>query len=63
MPIAIGNQYQVNEIVKYVDEIYQCIIEDKHEKTADLESKIDELVCKLYDLTDEEIKIIDGSTK
>ncbi|MDP2893156.1 MAG: hypothetical protein Q8N78_02160 [Sulfurimonas sp.] len=35
--------------------------QNPHADTSELETKIDELVYKLYDLTDEEIKIIEGT--
>ena len=43
----------------------KCLTKDEKENTdtTDLENQIDEMVYKLYDLTNEEIAIIEGSEK
>jgi len=43
----------------------KCLTKDEEENTdtTDLENQIDEMVYKLYDLTNEEIAIIEGSEK
>ena len=47
-----------NEIVKIVDKILDY--KQKGKDTSDLENQIDKMVYKLYDLTNKEIKIIEG---
>lgn len=54
------NQKIVNEIITLVDEILQNKAKDKNFNSPEFESKIDNLVYKLYNLTDEEIKIVGG---
>lgn len=44
-----------------VSKISKCLIENPNADTKDLESEIDKLVYKLYELTDEEIKVIEES--
>jgi len=46
--------------IKLVEEILALKKEKSDADTIDLESQIDQLVYKLYDLTEEEIKIIEG---
>lgn len=43
-----------------IDEILHVKKENPKADTSELEANIDELVYKLYDLTDDEIKIVDG---
>ncbi len=45
-------------LIDYVDKIFKNKEENKD--TSDIESKIDQMVYRLYDLTDEEIKIVEG---
>lgn len=49
----------MNEIVSLVDEILKLKTKDSTLDTSNLESEIDKLVYKLYNLTDDEIKIIE----
>ena len=53
------NQTIVNEIVSLVDEILKLKTKDSTLDTSNLESEIDKLVYKLYNLTDDEIKMIE----
>lgn len=46
--------------IKLVDQILTAKKSDPNADTSKLEKQIDELVYKLYDLTEEEIKIIEG---
>lgn len=52
----------VNEITVKVDEILQneASLGNPHADTSELETTIDALVYKLYNLSDDEIKIIRG---
>ncbi|TBR82001.1 class I SAM-dependent DNA methyltransferase [Campylobacter novaezeelandiae] len=54
------NQKIVDELVNLVDEILKAKKQDKNANTQKLENKINSLVYKLYNLTEEEIKIIEG---
>ncbi len=47
------------EVVGLVDQILERKKQNKD--TSDLENKIDQMVYKLYNLTEEEIKIVEGS--
>jgi len=44
-----------------VDKILAAKRTDKNSDTSKWEQEIDELVYKLYDLTEEEIKIVEGN--
>ncbi len=54
------NQKIADELVNSVDEILKAKEQDKNANTQELESKINSLVYKLYNLTEDEIKIIEG---
>lgn len=53
------NQKIADELVNSVDEILKAKEEDKNANTQELENKINSLVYKLYNLTEDEIKIIE----
>lgn len=54
------NQKLANELINLVDEILKAKEQDKNANTQELENKINSLVYKLYNLNEEEIKIIEG---
>ncbi|ECV9665983.1 class I SAM-dependent DNA methyltransferase [Campylobacter jejuni] len=54
------NQNIVDELINLVDEILKAKEQDKNANTQELENKINFLVYKLYNLNEEEIKIIEG---
>ncbi|EAK4548976.1 class I SAM-dependent DNA methyltransferase [Campylobacter jejuni] len=54
------NKKLANELINLVDEILKAKEQDKNANTQELENKINSLVYKLYNLTEEEIKIIEG---
>lgn len=54
------NQKIADELVNLVDEILKAKEQDKNANIQELENKINSLVYKLYNLTEEEIKIIEG---
>lgn len=54
------NQNIVDELINLVDEILKAKEQDKNANTQELENKINSLVYKLYNLTEEEIKTIEG---
>lgn len=59
--ITESNQKIVDKIIALVDEILAIKAKDSTTNTSDLESEIDSLVYALYDLNEEEIKIIEDS--
>ncbi|HEF9973765.1 TPA: class I SAM-dependent DNA methyltransferase [Campylobacter coli] len=54
------NEKLANELVSLVDEILKAKEQDKNANTQELENKINSLVYKLYNLTEDEIKIIEN---
>ncbi|EGH7402822.1 class I SAM-dependent DNA methyltransferase [Campylobacter coli] len=54
------NQKIADELINLVDEILKVKEQDKNANTQELENKINSIVYKLYNLTEEEIKIIEG---
>lgn len=54
------NEKLADELINSVDEILKAKEQDKNANTQELENKINSLVYKLYNLTEEEIKIIEG---
>lgn len=58
LPIKDISEKQQEPIVKLVDKI--LIANKSSEDTTELENKIDELVYKLYDLNEDEIKIVES---
>ena len=60
-PITDGNQQIVTEIENKVDEILAAKAADPDADTSNLENEIDKLVYKLYNLTEDEIAIVEGA--
>jgi hypothetical protein len=58
-PITKENQPLANKIITLVDQILSAKKQNPEADTSELEREIDKLVYKLYDLTEEEIKIIE----
>ncbi|ECO5710338.1 class I SAM-dependent DNA methyltransferase [Campylobacter jejuni] len=54
------NEKLADELINLVDEILKAKEQDKNANTQELENKINSLTYKLYNLTEEEIKIIEG---
>ncbi|EAH8452518.1 DUF7149 domain-containing protein [Campylobacter coli] len=54
------NKKLADELINLVDEILKAKEQDKNANTQELENKINSLVYKLYNLTEEEIKIIEN---
>jgi hypothetical protein len=63
IPIAIGNETVRKNIVVIVNEILLTKKQNPSTDTSDIENQIDQLVYQLYDLTEEEIAIVEGSNK
>jgi adenine-specific DNA-methyltransferase len=55
------NQHLTNQIIYLVDQILSAKERNPEADTSELEKEIGELVYKLYNLTEEEIKIIEGN--
>ncbi|HEC2774300.1 TPA: class I SAM-dependent DNA methyltransferase [Campylobacter coli] len=54
------NEKLANELINLVDEILKAKEQNKNANTQELENKINSLVYKLYNLTEDEIKIIEN---
>ncbi|EKK1162999.1 Eco57I restriction-modification methylase domain-containing protein [Campylobacter coli] len=54
------NQKIADELINLADEILKAKEQDKNANTQELENKINSIVYKFYNLTEEEIKIIEG---
>lgn len=54
------NQKLVDELINLVDEILKAKEQNKNASTQELENKINSLTYKLYNLTEDEIKIIEN---
>lgn len=54
------NKKIADELINLVDDILKAKEQDKNANTQELENKINSLVYKLYNLTEEEIKIIEN---
>ena len=59
LPIPKASKVDQNKIAELVKKILEIKKEDQAVKTLELEKQIDQLVYQLYDLTEEEIKIIE----
>ena len=60
IPIPSATSAQQAPIVALVDRIMAAKKKDSNADTSELESEIDQLVYKLYGLTDDEIAIVEG---
>jgi hypothetical protein len=58
IPVIPGDEQQ--PFIKLVEEILELKKENSSADTTDLETQIDQLVYKLYELTEDEIKIVEG---
>ncbi|EKN7424565.1 Eco57I restriction-modification methylase domain-containing protein [Campylobacter coli] len=54
------NEKLANKLISLVDEILKAKEQDKNANTSPLEEKINNMVYKIYNLNEEEIKIIEG---
>lgn len=61
IPIATGNDTVRMKIADLVDKVLSIKKQNPTADTSDLEAQIDQLVYQLYDLTEEEIKIVEGN--
>jgi type I restriction-modification system DNA methylase subunit len=63
LPIPKADNNQQQPIIKLVDSIYAAKKRDIKADTSILERQLDELVYALYDLTPDEIQIVEASSK
>lgn len=63
IPIATGNEPARQNIAELVDEILSIKKQNPAADTTTLEQKIDRLVYGLYELTEEEIEIVESASK
>jgi site-specific DNA-methyltransferase (adenine-specific) len=63
VPIPYPTESQEMEVSTLVDAIISQKEQSPHSDISKLEKQIDQLVYKLYDLTEEEIGIIENSVK
>ena len=63
LPVKKVSESEQGKYIELVDQILCLKKENKDADTKNLELQIDQLVYKLYDLTQEEIEIIENSTK
>jgi len=61
IPIKKATDSEQKSIIKLVDKILTAKAEDNESDTSKLEKQIDDLVYKLYDLSEEEIELIEGN--
>ncbi|MBA4276735.1 DUF559 domain-containing protein [Flavobacterium sp.] len=61
LPFVIPNETLQIELAALVNQILKLKSQDNSVDTKDLENEIDQLVYQLYDLTEEEIKIVEGN--
>ena len=62
-PITEANQHLVTEIENKVDQILDVKRTDPDADTSEWEKEIDHLVYALYDLTDDEIAIVEAAVE
>jgi hypothetical protein len=60
-PITNENEGIVKQIEMFVDKILEVKKENPQADTTHWEREIDQLVYRLYDLTEEEIKIVENN--
>jgi hypothetical protein len=63
LPIPAATSEQQTEIEERVEKILALKKENPEAAVSALEAEIDQLVYKLYDLTEEEVKIVEGAEK
>jgi adenine-specific DNA-methyltransferase len=63
IPIPNVEKNQQKPIICLVDKVISAKKSDPNADTSALETQVDQLVYKLYDLTEEEIAIVEGSVK
>lgn len=63
IPIFVGNKIEQDNIIGIVDQILTIKKQNKEADTKNLEAQIDHLVYKLYELSAEEIKFVESTSK
>lgn len=59
LPIKVGEQSQQKKIIELVNRIYDYANEGNTEKVFEFQAKIDKIVFDIYNITNEDIKIIE----
>jgi hypothetical protein len=62
-PITFANESIVKQIENFVETILSAKHQNPNADTSQLELEIDQLVYQLYDLSEEEIRIVEGGIK
>ena len=60
LPIKLPSKEVDSKIEKLVDKILSAKKQNPHSDTTAIEKEIDQMVYKLYELTEEEIRIVEG---
>ena len=60
LPIPLNIYTNQNPIIEKVNQILDLKKEDPKAETSELEAEIDRMVYELYELTEEEILIVEG---
>ena len=60
LPLVDIDEEKQELLAYYVNKIYEINKSDKKESTIDLEKSIDDIIYKLYDLSEEEINLIEN---
>ena len=63
LPLRIIEQGEQKPFITLVDQILAAKQKDPDADTSALERQIDQMVCKLYGLTEDEIKIMENSNR
>jgi very-short-patch-repair endonuclease len=61
IPISVNSKSKMDDVVRIVNQILFLKKQDTLTETTNLETEIDQLVYQLYDLTEDEIKIVEGN--
>lgn len=59
-PIKVISTEEQKSFIKLVDKVIEAKKQNSLAETTELENQIDQLVYKLYELTEEEINIVEG---
>ena len=62
IPIPIADEWTKEALIKLVELAITKREQNQQADISELENKIDQLVYQLYDLTEEEIAIVEGSS-
>ena len=63
LPIKYADEIDHIEMVKLVDEYIKALEVSSDDKISEIDKRIDELVYKIYDINDSEVKVIEETVK